>query len=425
MPREPIVKRLVVDALREGSKTYTEIKRYLQKRLRREIKDGTVAYALRSLEGEKIIERLQDGRWVIGKRYPLLFLKDKVDRALMEWNPVCIMNYGVLLDDLSGDYRLSLWRRSSSGLRRYFWDAADYFISRVYRDYASYILATLDEEGRKKVVESIMKLTYLGYLMSGKSSEKRIEDFKLEDLSYFFLDAWSFASDDEEDWLMHNLWSCGAIEGIIEVVLSEAGGRWIKGEREDLIVESRELANTLRQMFFEKLADLRLTFIIYLDRSIHDKPLSFIHRFEGWLQALTEGRLDHRDHIFDRAPPILAKFKRYVERKQSKAGLSLEEEKEFESLLLEKIDWDEPWTLGDLYQYHPRGKNASLYEEILEEIELRRPHLELRDREKSILDTSSEIRSKLRPEALEKIRRALGCQRPTEKFLKYSDLRKR
>ena len=389
---------------------------------------------LNELKRAGAVERLPDGRWVIGKRYPLLFLKDKVDEALMEWKPVSVQNYATLLNGLKEDELLDHFRRD------YFWRAVRSFLSNVYRDYANHVLEALDEESRRKVVESILKLTYFGYLLhenrkklrlgaiyrtlAEKEGEKDIEDYEPDDFSDFFFEAWNYAIE-REDWLVHNLWSCGAIKEIIDLALLETDGKWIRRSLEDLRAEARELANTLRQALFEKLADLRLALIIYVDRSIHAKPLSFVYVFEEWLQALRDGSLDHRSHIFDRAPVLLTKFKRYVERKRSGAGLSLEEEREFESLLLEKIDWDEAWTLGDLYQYHPRGKSASLYEEILEEIELRRPHLELRDREKSILDTSSEIRSKLRPEALERIRRALGCQRPTGKFLKYSDLRKR
>ena len=155
MPRERVVKKAVIEILRDGPKTYSEIKKSLQKKLRRKIKDGVLTYALKSLEKEEAVEKLADGKWTVGQRYPLLFFKNKIDDALLKWNPVAVENYGVLLDDLrESDLGLDYWRTSTSGLRSHFWDATSLFLSRAYTDYAAYILNDLKPEDKEKITKA-------------------------------------------------------------------------------------------------------------------------------------------------------------------------------------------------------------------------------------------------------------------------------
>jgi hypothetical protein len=99
--------------------------------------------------------------------------------------------------------------------------------------------------------------------------------------------------------------------------------------------------------------------------------------FESWLKALKAGALDHRPWIFGRppdAPPelksgreVLLALIRHPEWLQPQDGLDPRREEIFNS----RIDLQEPWTLGDLVAFHPRGKEIEFYKDILREIEKR------------------------------------------------------
>jgi DNA-binding Lrp family transcriptional regulator len=99
--------------------------------------------------------------------------------------------------------------------------------------------------------------------------------------------------------------------------------------------------------------------------------------FESWLKALKAGALDHRLWIFGRppeAPPelksgreILKTLIKHPEWLQPQDGLDPRREEIFNS----RIDLQEPWTLGDLVAYHPRGRDIAFYRELLGEIESR------------------------------------------------------
>ncbi|MCR6624424.1 MAG: hypothetical protein NDF58_07625 [archaeon YNP-LCB-024-027] len=88
---------------------------------------------------------------------------------------------------------------------------------------------------------------------------------------------------------------------------------------------------------------------------------SFLPIFERWFNALKNGFLDHRTYLFSsEVEQRLLKACEYVSK--GKAPLNV------------KIDYAEPWTLRDLYEYHPRGRDPAFYEEILEAIKDRQPY---------------------------------------------------
>jgi hypothetical protein len=88
---------------------------------------------------------------------------------------------------------------------------------------------------------------------------------------------------------------------------------------------------------------------------------SFLPIFERWFNALRNGFLDHRTHLFSsEVERRLVKARDYVAKGKAPSN--------------EKIDYAEPWTLRDLYEYHPRGRDPAFYEEILEAIKERQPY---------------------------------------------------
>jgi hypothetical protein len=74
-------------------------------------------------------------------------------------------------------------------------------------------------------------------------------------------------------------------------------------------------------------------------------------QFEDWFRALKEGRLNHRIWLFDdRTIKEVEKACRRVRRGMPPENI--------------KID-KEPWTLRDLFEYHPMGKDPSFWEELI------------------------------------------------------------
>jgi hypothetical protein len=106
------------------------------------------------------------------------------------------------------------------------------------------------------------------------------------------------------------------------------------------------------------------TLIIYLwgypeVSMLSDKSL--LPYFDRWFQALKKGDIDHRTYLF--SPDVEQKLlnaSRNVNR-----GISPPDE---------KVDFKEIWTLRDLYENHPRGKEPNFYKEILNIIKERRSH---------------------------------------------------
>lgn len=83
----------------------------------------------------------------------------------------------------------------------------------------------------------------------------------------------------------------------------------------------------------------------------------FLPSFDEWLSALKEGNLDHRSWIFDEksVSTLINTYKDVKKGKVPKNGI---------------IDI-EPWTVSDLYDFHPRGKDVNFWKELLLEINSR------------------------------------------------------
>ncbi len=83
----------------------------------------------------------------------------------------------------------------------------------------------------------------------------------------------------------------------------------------------------------------------------------FLSLFDGWLSALKEGNLDHRSWIFSEKSitTLINSFKEVKKGKIPADG---------------KIDI-EPWTIRDLYYFHPRGKDVDFWRELLVELNSR------------------------------------------------------
>lgn len=85
---------------------------------------------------------------------------------------------------------------------------------------------------------------------------------------------------------------------------------------------------------------------------------SFLPRFEQWVKALREGNLDHRSWIFTKGEKELIRAFRAVKRHKPPSRSSL-------------IDL-EPWTLRDVYMYHPKGRELDLYKELIDMLRTRK-----------------------------------------------------
>jgi len=148
-----------------------------------------------------------------------------------------------------------------------------------------------------------------------------------------------------------------------------------KFPRED---ELEKISTILRQ-YFEWLRGLEATIVI----PISAKFLTSIpgrvtlNKFEAWLRALREGRLDHRLRFFMKGAQLLekliAQLKRLEPQELKATPLEVLEQThpELWQTLMEPIDPQEDWILEDLFEYHPRGREIRFYEELLEEIRLR------------------------------------------------------
>jgi len=83
----------------------------------------------------------------------------------------------------------------------------------------------------------------------------------------------------------------------------------------------------------------------------------FLPMFEEWLAALKSGHLDHRSWIFDEKAitKIIDTLNNVKKGKVPSNGI---------------IDM-EPWTIDYLYQFHPRGKDATFWRDLLVDINAR------------------------------------------------------
>jgi len=83
----------------------------------------------------------------------------------------------------------------------------------------------------------------------------------------------------------------------------------------------------------------------------------FLPHFEQWVNALREGNLDHRSWVFKKGEEELTKAFRAVKRGRPPPDTLIDLE---------------PWTLLDLYRYHPRGKEPALYRELIDTVRARK-----------------------------------------------------
>jgi hypothetical protein len=83
----------------------------------------------------------------------------------------------------------------------------------------------------------------------------------------------------------------------------------------------------------------------------------FLPFFDEWLSALKKGYLDHRSWIFS-GESITALINSFKEVKKGR-------------IPADGIIDIEPWTIRDLYYFHPRGKDVSFWRELLVELNSR------------------------------------------------------
>jgi len=134
----------------------------------------------------------------------------------------------------------------------------------------------------------------------------------------------------------------------------------IKGELEEEIHKIRALSNFfdyIRQLPFQ--SKVVITYLWGYPEIILSSEKSFLPWFENWFQALKQGNLDHRIWIFKNIEKVRRAY-RAVRRNREP--------------LPDLIDL-EPWTLRDLYSYHPRGKDSDFWEELLNELTKRKENL--------------------------------------------------
>lgn len=84
--------------------------------------------------------------------------------------------------------------------------------------------------------------------------------------------------------------------------------------------------------------------------------------FYNWFEALQNGNLDHRGWIFEERTlkEIAAAYRAVRRGREPNPGV---------------IDI-EPWTIQDLYRYHPRGNEADFWREIIVAIRERKAIIE-------------------------------------------------
>lgn len=404
---------LILKLIREKQPTWSELLKATG------FSEPTLWRYLKSLEERGLIKKGGNGRWLLRGNYSIFSLKEGVEEAFEDFIPVIVEDYGAIFCDpksIDKGVNFDLWRSSLWGLKSHFWDTANLFMRRVYVDYACRILGSMSPEDRGKVIEALLKLTYLGYMLlkGGNDGGKKMSEFDEEELSSFLYTGLmrgvgeerleqlmrqyeeSFQGGETEEkrgqiairHLLYNFWMSNILGDLAKLALSE-DNELAKCEVKELLDEAPELAALLMERLLDKLARLRLTMIIQLNDEMFARPLSLQYRFERWINALKCGALDHRKDIFGEdkegeeekrketegrersALSLLKEFKQYLI-KDLIGELPLDERRAFEELMNEKIDLEEPWTLGDLYKYHPRGKTPQLYEEIMEGILLRK-----------------------------------------------------
>jgi DNA-binding PadR family transcriptional regulator len=140
-----------------------------------------------------------------------------------------------------------------------------------------------------------------------------------------------------------------------------------------------EEVSRILESFLEWLKRLEATIVIPISPKFFNSISGrvAVNEFEKWLTALRDGLLDHRSWIFNQGKQkletLIVQLKRLEPKELKTIPIeSLEEaHPKIGEILEEPLDLQEPWTLGDLFVHHPRGRDIRFYQEILEEISRR------------------------------------------------------
>ena len=150
---------------------------------------------------------------------------------------------------------------------------------------------------------------------------------------------------------------CG-LEFLPENLKENSELRMIKGTDDEALSIVRELKSSLRLLL--ELPFKRRMVLVYLwgfPESVLLSNKSVIRTFDDWRVALREGRLDHRGWLFkEKTFARLAKAYRAVKRGREPSDVRIDKE---------------PWSLRDIYRYHPFGRDAGFWNEIINEIKTR------------------------------------------------------
>ena len=83
--------------------------------------------------------------------------------------------------------------------------------------------------------------------------------------------------------------------------------------------------------------------------------------FNAWHRALREGYLSHRSYL--RKKMLL--IQKIVKTLKQTNGIAMPKE----CIDEKRLDHKEPWTIMDVYRYHPRGRQPEFWEELLNDID--------------------------------------------------------
>jgi hypothetical protein len=134
--------------------------------------------------------------------------------------------------------------------------------------------------------------------------------------------------------------------------------RMIRGSPEEAVARVKELKQSLN--FLLDLPFKRKIAILYLwgfPESVLLSERSVIRDFDEWQAALNEGRLDHRVWLF--SEKTLSRL--------GKAYRAVKQHKMPPNIRIDKVEW----SLGDLYRYHPLGKQVEFWQNFIDEIRAR------------------------------------------------------
>lgn len=134
----------------------------------------------------------------------------------------------------------------------------------------------------------------------------------------------------------------------------------IKGSVEENITKLEEYADEYLKYLvtLPEKSKMIITYVWGYPEILETSKKAFLPRFEEWYLALKKGFLDHRGWLFsEEARSIIINTAKKVKRGIPPDPI--------------KIDPPESWTLKDLYDFHPRGKDPAFWEDFLHEIEKR------------------------------------------------------